>query len=64
MVAWQCPDPRRASRSRHHLEEAAAVFRCAEETVEVHLDFVIDGKSLRTWIQEWKAQIGPRRKFP
>lgn len=30
-------------------------FRRAEETVEVHLDFVIDGKSLRTWIQEWEG---------
>jgi hypothetical protein len=25
-----------------------------EETVEVHLDFMIDGKNLRNWIQEWE----------
>jgi hypothetical protein len=30
-------------------------FRRAEEIVEVHLDVVIDGKSLRTWIQEWEG---------
>lgn len=33
--------------------------RRAEETVEVHLDFVIDGKSLRTWVQEWEGADKP-----
>lgn len=33
--------------------------RHAEETTEVHLDFVIDGKSLRTWIQEWEKEDIP-----
>lgn len=30
-------------------------FRRAEETVEVDLDFVSDGKSLGAWIQEWEG---------
>lgn len=34
-------------------------FRRAEETVEIHLDFLIDGKSLRTWIQEWEGAERP-----
>lgn len=34
-------------------------FRRAEESVQVHLDFVIDGKPLRSWIQEWEGVDWP-----
>lgn len=34
-------------------------FRRAEERAEVHLDFVIDGKPLRTWVQEWRGATDP-----
>ncbi len=30
-------------------------FWRADDAVEMHLDFVIDGKPLRTWIQEWQG---------
>ncbi|MCW2134993.1 hypothetical protein [Arthrobacter sp. VKM Ac-2550] len=39
-------------------------FRREMKTVDVHLDFVINGKPLRTWIQEWEGEDTPPGEVP
>ncbi|MHA7274602.1 hypothetical protein ACX80Z_14360 [Arthrobacter sp. TMT4-20] len=41
------------------LKKRYLVFGTVKKTVEMHFDFFIDGKSLRTWIQEWEGADRP-----
>lgn len=41
------------------LKKRDLVFGKVKKTVDIHLDFFIDGKSLRAWIQEWEGANSP-----
>lgn len=55
----ECSDTDRTLVPGTKLKKRYVAFGKVEETADMHLDFLIDGKLLRTWIQEWEGAGRP-----